>query len=82
MEKVIELRTRVHDAAGVLADFARILEEEPECMADGVVVLMLSRGADGDRYDLRQLSSHMRRMDLVGLYEAAKHDQLHRALDG
>jgi hypothetical protein len=78
--KVIELHKRQHDAAGVLADFQRILNEEPECASDGVPVLMLSRGASGDRYDIRQLSSDMRYMEAVALLEAAKYDMLKKVM--
>jgi hypothetical protein len=80
MENVIELSKRRHDAEGVLADFKRIIEEEPERVADGVVVIMLAKGSDGDLYDNTQLSSHMRRSELVALLEAAKYDQLRKVM--
>jgi hypothetical protein len=77
---VIALHTRQHDASGVLADFQRILEEEPECASDGVVVIMLSRGDTGDRYDTTQLTSNMRYMEAVALLEAAKYDMIRKVM--
>lgn len=77
---IVPIRTRMHDAEKVLADFQRILREEPECAADGVLVLMLSRGSSGERYDIRQLSSDMRYMEAVSLMEASKYDMLKRVM--
>jgi len=77
---VIELRKHIHDADSVLADLQRILKEEPESASDGLVVLMLSKGEDGNAYNIRTLSSDMRRMEVVALLEAEKYGQLRRVL--
>lgn len=44
---------------------------------DGCVVLMLSRGESGEEYNLHMVSSGLRAMELVSLFELAKHDVLH-----
>jgi hypothetical protein len=77
---IVPIRTRMHDAEKVLADFQRILKEEPEDAADGCVVLMLSRGEDGDSYNIRTLSSDMRYMEVATLLEGAKYNMLKQVM--
>lgn len=77
---VISLQKHQHDARAVLADFQRLLDEEPDCASDGCVVIMLNTGPDGKELNLRYLSSNMKRMEVVALMQAAQYHNLKRAL--
>jgi hypothetical protein len=74
--KILEIKEKILTAQDVLDLAAKRFQENPEMGRDGAVVLMLDRGLDGDLYNIYQVSSDMRRMQLVALLEAAKFEQL------
>jgi hypothetical protein len=78
MSDTLSLLEQIHTPDKVLADLRRILSEEPERARDGIVVILLDKGADGEAYDPSVLASDMRRMDVVALLTFAIHNQIER----
>jgi hypothetical protein len=78
--KIVALSDKIASPQDTLDLAISRLKENPDIARDGLVVIMLDRGPEGDSYNIYQVSSDMRRMQLAALLEAAKFEQLKAVL--